>query len=353
MTYKKLSIFVMVLIITGSIFSQPDDNNNTELIDFMKQRNEYLLNLHKEVDEFSGKSSWYKYNNQNNYYDTQRELRNFEKNSLEQMMLLIEQGAPVNAIDQENKTSLDYAQSYETYRKLRACGADFQIKPFIYFHPKTTASITMIVMAIAYSLYEVDYLSPDRFAKYGQKVKNNMMQTIDDIKKLVYSEDQKQPELYNPNDLHSKDAQGRTPLMNYLIEQEQTLLALRDQIIILHKNMKFDEKNKEAKKLCLHAVLEHQTLCEKTRTKIKAMIDQGAAVDIEDIFGKSLLNHCYTTDIYNDLRDAGTPFEIKPWLYFKGAESLIVTIIAAGCIGLAGLFCKIAYDDMTRFKRSY
>lgn len=78
---------------------------------------------------------------------------------------LIEAGAQLDACDNDNKTVLNYCQSYWIYEALRAHGVPFQHSVCFYFHPEYylvgALSGVAILATCALYLYQEGYLSYD------------------------------------------------------------------------------------------------------------------------------------------------------------------------------------------------
>ena len=68
---------------------------------------------------------------------------------------------------------------------------------------------------------------------------------------------------------------------------------------------------------------------------IKIMVVSGADLQARDFFGNSVVNYCYTKEIYNALRDLGAPFSLQAWSYFYPELAIIsgVATIAALTLG--------------------
>jgi len=168
---------------------------------------------------------------------------------------------------------------------------------------------------IVYKLYSAGYFSYNRFTCYLYRIKNNLINSIDDLKKIMHTDyENYEIEPYDPTCLSSKEKDGRTPLMNYLIEQEAILAQLRSTIIELEKKLS-DIDNYYTYHI---AFIEHEVILEETQTRIKNMVKHHHdALYVRDNFGKSITQYCQTQQIYHDLITHGAPFEISSWLYFN------------------------------------
>ena len=71
---------------------------------------------------------------------------------------------------------------------------------------------------------------------------------------------------------------------------------------------------------------------------IKMMVFNGASLYMYDQYGNSVVNYCYTKEIYDVLRDLGAPFSLQAWAYFYPDEAII-----AGCSGfVTGIVIAVA-----------
>jgi hypothetical protein len=162
-------------------------------------------------------------------------------------------------------------------------------------------------------------------------------------------------------DFFAVDSFGRTPLFNYLIQQEAAIAIIRKDIPFIDGCCKvisehstggrfeYDtswglfynckaQLNKE-----LPRWLEYRALIHKTIDQLSFMIHQGASLHVKDNAGKTILAYCQTKDIYNYLRSAGVNFEIVPSVYFMEYE---IKLLAAFVLFFAIAFpIKYIYEN--------
>lgn len=139
------------------------------------------------------------------------------------------------------------------------------------------------------------------------------------------------------------DAQGRTPLMNYVNQQENQLKTLADAFnskrYLINKLLKSIVNASENKNLNLtkiiredldttgallkDAIMEVKDLDEKydkmlaeTLEEIVKMIQGGANLAAKDNKGNTVLHLCETKEIYETLRANGAPFQFDMWMKF-------------------------------------
>lgn len=307
----------------------------TELIEFIKNQKDRLTDLQDEAQLLMDRCIYdysYTYRNHQHHdfyikrsasladlqelYDIQQEILHADELLKERIADLIDQGESFDEVDAQNHTALYYAQSTQVYNALRSSGASFELIPFLYMYQWYAVPASTALLFIVYKLYEVGYFSFDRCISYSQKIYGGTLSTLDDLQRLISTDkiadkktDMKNP-VYDRSNMHSRDALGRTPLMNYLIEQEEILFSLRLQID--------DLWNDDAEWDDYYAVItQHTVTCHQTQIQIKKMIELGAALDIQDTSGKTLLDHCVTKEIYETLLALGTPFQVNLWIHFN------------------------------------
>lgn len=247
----------------------------------IKTRKEYVGN---DVYTYTYVDPWAGFINIQSLYNCRQERKNLPRITEDEIDSFIQQGAQINEPDETGKTALNYAQSHALYNILRSHGANFQIEPFLYMHPWSISIALLASTIVIANVYSSGYFSHGRYITYNQN-------------------DESQ------SSLHHRDEEGRTPLMNYLIEQEEKLVQLRAQMNPIQYNANEEHAY-------FSGLVTYQKLLEDTQAQIKDMIQQGAALNIQDCYGKSLLNYCKTKQLYDDLRSAGAPFEFLPGAYF-------------------------------------
>ena len=230
-------------------------------------------------------------------YNSRQELKDFQKNTENDIAQLIQDGQSIHAVDEHGNTSLDYVQSRPVYNALRSQGADFQIFPFLSLNKWYIATALIPITLAAVGLYQAFY-------------SNRRNEHIND-----------------------QDYAGRTALMNYVIEQEIMLQAL------------IKSRNLYALKAKIKEIMENLLI----------LMKQGADIDITDHEGKTVLDYCQTPFIYDcctsyTLRNSEKKIEMNACLFFA---SVIIPVYAI--IGLAMAYpAKGAGDAFdTWYKQRY
>jgi len=316
MAYKKISVFVMAMILSSPSLIPSNDNssqNTTALINFVDQQERDFKYIKSEASRLwdtciystsrtVGNTTYYEsgikygtsYADISKLYAYRQKIRNFQENTKNEINELLTQGASFNAVDNQGKTALNHAQSYDVYHALRSKGASFQFDSFLSIYRWYAACTSTLIIAIAYKLYANGYMHDE--------TKNTVIQT-----RLNHS----LQEEHDANSMHYRDEQDRTPLMNYLIKQEELLTQVRSDIEDTLKQIECGTDT------VIHEyysyMIEYQDLCNQTRAQIAAMIEQGADVNVQDANNKYLLDYCQSKEIYKDLQSAGALSKKRFW----------------------------------------
>ncbi len=265
-----------------------NSNDQASLISFINEHEQSLINLQKKRDQLWNSCKGTEPHRYENFpytrtyintsapfedlqslYQALEQIKSWDREFCGKISQSVDQGQSLDAIDDKGKTALDYARFYYTYNVLRSQGASFQVVPFLYMHPYYTIPAAIILAYKAYC--------------WGRYADTRLMQ---------------HQELYDISCLSSRDEQLRTPLMNYLIDQEAKLVNIRSTIKKLEKDA---YKSIDDYYVYKTTLIEHHNVIEKTQATIKNMIEQGAQIDICDIHGKSLTDYCYTKEIYDSI----------------------------------------------------
>ena len=97
-------------------------------------------------------------------------------------------------------------------------------------------------------------------------------------------------------------------------------------------------------------IMQHKAILYQTTINIKKMVELGAAVDVQDIFGKTVLDYCMTKEIYDVLIGVGVPFQIDAWIYFNYDYFVKKAPIIAPILGAC--LCIAVYKTMNQGKIS-
>ena len=315
---KNTKNYIHVLMLFGLISQITYTQNvyeqgKTKLIKYIEQRDTDLIDLQKEVSQlwndstyttvdstyscnhktetttYNIKSSCSRYTLQK-IYDGRQNLKNFTKDTQNQIAKIIQEGISINASDNQGKTALNYAKSRQVYNALRHEGADFQIDSFISMNEYQLK--TMVALATVWAIVGATYL---------------ISSAIDDGKNQHENEG-----------INIRDEMGRTSLMNYIIQEEDRINSFRGSIFC--ESLVFDIK-----------------------VKIKSMIEQGARLDIKDFEGKTVMDYCTTAEIYNYLDSLKGPSHLMKWLD-DNHTCLFYLTVASIC---TSMFVHISLSDQS------
>ena len=160
------------------------------------------------------------------------------------------------------------------------------------------------------------------------------------------------------------DDNGRTPLMNYVIDKEieiknaqSDLEKLWDRyfyiekvydgcVVVMGQAVVFFKKNIKNK---VDTTDENAAEYEKAKNELSLLVQdaiktveimalEGADVSVYDQQGKTVLDYCYTRDIYKALRKFGASSSFETWAYFNPGEIIVngflgtVAAIAGVCV---------------------
>ena len=315
-TKNHIHILILFSLISQITYTQNVyEKGKTKLIKYIEQRDRDFINLKNEVSKLWNDSMYRteKTTGSGNYqtrtitynikpscsrytlqkiYDGRQNLKNFTQDTQKEIAKIVRQGISINASDNKGKTALNYAQSRQTYNALRYEGANFQIDPFVSMN-EFELNI-MAGLAAVWATVIATYL---------------ISSTIDDVRSQC-------------KDINIRDENGRTSLMNYIIQEEDRIDQFRDSIFSVSL---IDIKE-----------------------KIKCMIDQGARLDIKDFEGQTVMDYCKTAEIYNYLDSLKGPSPLIKWIddnhygiSWLVAGSIVALVIAVGStsdqIGIPGV----------------
>ena len=162
--------------------------------------------------------------------------------------------------------------------------------------------------------------------KYNKIIQFSLLLTIMSFSGYVYSKNQE-----NVQKSVIIDEEGRTLLMNYVIQQEAEIAKLK--LYAFNKFFPGMEYNSalyyldlkgfvQEKLSSYYQAKEYKDLYAEidiTVNEIGRMIAQmgtdKSQLALQDMYGKTVLNYCYTKEVYNKLRAAGVPFQFDTWTY--------------------------------------
>ena len=341
---KCMMIFLIIQSYTIYCHDTYPSQKTTKLIEFVKQQKDSLIDLQRDANQLMDKCVGEYYGRRSNPYsegfyikkwsasisdlkklhDIRREITNPDIVMKERIADLIQQGESFDATDLHNHTALYYANSSRVYNALRSSGADFELAPALNAYKWYAIPVSAVFLCIVSKLCESKNFSFD-----------GMFSTNEDIKKIVD----------DVHGLHIRDEQGRTPLMNYVIEQEQALVALRLKIdIAWNDDTEWDDY--------YAMIIHHKAVRHQTQINIEKMVELGAAVDVYDVHGKTLLDYCVTKEIYETLLAVGAPFQINAWAYFNydsyvKQAPIIIPILTAALLAAVSMIKRkdMSFDD--------
>ena len=110
-----------------------------------------------------------------------------------------------------------------------------------------------------------------------------------------------------------KDAFGRTPLMNYVIEQEKIYKEFSIKFQAIEKSRELNQIQKEAEQAAM--ITEFNTWITKTKHDILKMIakNEKQQLSAQDNDGNTVINFTTNTGLYKFLREQGAPFQFLKW----------------------------------------
>lgn len=153
------------------------------------------------------------------------------------------------------------------------------------------------------------------------------------------------------------DAEGRTPLMSYVKQQENQLKKLADafynkeyeinklKAIVSHSaenNEDLDDINSILQKSILQLQkldTKYDAMLKTTLEEIVKMIQAGVDLSATDTKNNTVLHLCETKEIYETLRANGAPFQFDTWMKFieKPYLSTVLHIALASYLVYAGI----------------
>ena len=280
-----IHVFMFIGMVSQTIYTR--DNNRvgtTKLIEFVKQRENELVDLDAEVADLWKKSIRIDINTTYNgnvkittttysrqpfctdkmlhdLYQSRKLLKNFEEDTKQQIAEIMKDNISIDAIDRRGKTALNYCKSRDVYNALRSQGAPFQIDSFSSINQYQLLATGLLAAAWA-AFLAMTLMSTTPVDSYH--VKN---ETIND-----------------------RDENGRTPLMNYIIEQEIEIDPYRVGYTL------------------------SPLFLSRIKDIITGMVELGADLNIKDFEGKTVMDYCKTQAIYKHLHSLGAPVSFNAWL---------------------------------------
>lgn len=150
------------------------------------------------------------------------------------------------------------------------------------------------------------------------------------------------------------DEQGRTEIINYLIQQEKEIALKKSELEKLCK--KYFAKNYKTKMLEKKAWVtdenithyrnmenELDCLLEETIKNIKMMVVDGASLQSRDLGGLSISDYCKTNEIYYVLRELGAPITLNEQFWGAIVGGVVITSAGAVIITAAAVVATACY----------
>lgn len=166
--------------------------------------------------------------------------------------------------------------------------------------------------------------------------------------------------------MDNRDADGKTPLMKFIIKQENAIRAIEDDIErlwhicyeqslqgyvtadfvdqkltseFINKNLSHawqrrDSATDDNIKALKQRNLDIRDLIIETCNGIRSMTNEpNLEINAVDSFGNTALNYCYTYKIYLELRRQGASFQLPAWSNFNPKST---TALLIGCFIFGG-----------------
>lgn len=116
------------------------------------------------------------------------------------------------------------------------------------------------------------------------------------------------------------------------------------QLITTHKYITLRKMNTTDENVAEYnkAEIEYDLFIEAAIENIKFMVSNGADLNAQDEFGKTVIDYCSVEKVYNALRELGAPFSLKAWAYFHSAEAIIIGFIGTPVV-VIGTMALVKY----------
>lgn len=343
---------------------QSIDNDNyqdaTDLINYIKHRDQYFPWLKQECQSLwsnyvAGKSDMtqvFKNTTDKNLqylYEYRRQIRDFEQDTHEEIVQLLQEGESLDEVDSSGKRAIDYVTQLPVYHALRNEGAkekpEFLWVERLLFLDTHKLHIGCGLLATALT----GIVCYNYFSSQQQR----------------HAEDKD-----NPYD--AQDEFGRTELMNYLQVQESKIEELSKKVVFIKRcsNLKYDAHGNlidgsimisgqshwdiERQKAQYAQIFReqapywksYQKVLNETKLMIHSMLDKKVNLALTDKQGKSVLNYCYTEELYTILCRAGAPFDYKSYCYFNpGTSCVVIGLCVGAAIGVSSLYKLYEQDN--------
>jgi len=158
---------------------------------------------------------------------------------------------------------------------------------------------------------------------------------------------------------HVRNQLGRTELMNYVINQEIKKNFMDKEIDRLwhvcyetnevfngvwqdsngriHNKYKYETRRKIS---CTDLDIHNLENCKNDKNQwlsitlsgITDLVNSGAPLNLKDYDGNTVLNFCYTYEVYSRLRCLGADFQSLVWIYFHPATTILASAALCGII---------------------
>jgi len=190
---------------------------------------------------------------------------------------------------------------------------------------------------------------------------STQLATAKDKQKPYIYEDTLEPRIYELPAAYNAEIQNRTKLINYVIAQEKEILEIRKAMHeawekcfrketyhadiyhpggkrypihlweketgIYNSNSRWETKEETKivhRNECTEADIqklralqtELQDVIDSSVQHIASIVNNAIELSQVDSLGNTVINYCYTPELYNKLRELGAPFQIQAFLYF-------------------------------------
>jgi len=168
-------------------------------------------------------------------------------------------------------------------------------------------------------------------------------------------------------ELNIRDEQGRTPLMNYVIQQEAEITIIKKDIDVLwHECFQVVSVcvGQHSSSLTLRKLTctdkdiidwkqrkaDLKDFIANTAMTLKSMAQAGCDVEASDFKGYTAINYCYTYEVYQALDSVGVPFQWKVWAYFNPVTAVATgTVTGLVAVGTAAVVGALSADMVSMY----
>lgn len=167
---------------------------------------------------------------------------------------------------------------------------------------------------------------------------------------------------FSAHAMDSRDAYGRTVLMNYVNDQEKMNTIINNDIdrlwhVCYETTRTFDGVYQDPATGKITNLYKYETKRRMSCTdqdihtlelrkndrdlwlaitlaNISSMVNAGASLNLKDFNGNTVLNFCYTYEIYDRLRNLGADFQLSVWIYFNPVKTVVGSAALIGIVAV-------------------